>query len=64
MISDRDLSGRFEVVVDHDAEPADLDEALADFLLRIVSKRCSAETPATELAGISGGIRSFCDDEV
>ena len=46
--SETDLSDRITVVVDRDAEPADLDEALADFLLRIVSKRCSAGAPATE----------------
>ena len=36
---DLDLLDRFEVVVDQDAEPVDLDEALAEFLLRIVEKR-------------------------
>ena len=36
---DPDLLDRFEVVVDQDAEPADLDEALTEFLLKIVEKR-------------------------
>jgi hypothetical protein len=36
---DPDLLDFFEVVTDQDAEPADLDEALAEFLLRIVENR-------------------------
>ena len=36
---DLDLLDRFAVVVDRDAEPVDLDEAVAEFLLRIVEKR-------------------------
>jgi len=39
---DPDLLDRFEVVVDQDAEPADFDEALATFLLKIVQTRHSA----------------------
>ena len=46
--SDLDLLDRFEVGVDQDAEPADWDEAVAEFLLRVVYKRCSAEPPAVE----------------
>jgi hypothetical protein len=30
---------RFEVVVDPDAEPADLDKDLAEFLLKVVARR-------------------------
>jgi len=48
--ADPDLLSRFEVVVDHDAEPSDLDEALAEFLLKIVHKRRSAVSPAAELS--------------
>ena len=36
---DLDLLDRFEVVVDQDAEPVDLDEAIVEFLLKIVEKR-------------------------
>ena len=36
---DLDLLDRFEVVVDQDAEPVDLDEALAGFLLWLVESR-------------------------
>ena len=43
------------VVVDQDAEPADWDEALADFLLAFVSKRRSAGTPAAELSIFTTG---------
>ncbi len=31
-----DISGRFEIVVDENAEPADIGEALAEFLLGYV----------------------------
>ena len=31
-----DLTEQFEVVVDQDAEPADWDDALADFLLAVI----------------------------
>lgn len=37
--ADIDLLDRFEVVVDQDAEPVDWDEALAEFLLKVVEKR-------------------------
>ena len=33
------------IVVDQDAEPADLDQAVAEFLLKVVSKRRSAGAP-------------------
>jgi hypothetical protein len=33
------LLDRFEIVVDPDAEPVDLDQALAEFLLAVVEKR-------------------------
>ncbi len=36
LLPDDGLLDRFHVVVDEDAEPADLDEAFADFLLRHV----------------------------
>jgi hypothetical protein len=42
------LLDRFEVVVDHDAEPADLDEALAEFLLTVVHKRHATEASAAD----------------
>jgi hypothetical protein len=62
--TDLDFLDRFEVVVDSDAEPADLDEALAAFLLEIVSKRHSAGTPAAELSiTFTGDERIFCDDD-
>ena len=55
--SETDLSDRFEVVVDPEAEPADFDEALLDFVDKIVERRLaahklsiSAGTPATELS--------------
>ncbi len=35
---DDDLSGRFEITVDPDAEPVDIDEVLAEFLLSCVRK--------------------------
>lgn len=42
------LLDRLEVVVDHNAEPADLDEALAGFLLRFTkgSNRLPPAAPA------------------
>ena len=49
-----DLLDRFEVVVDQDAEPVDLDEVLIDFVEAIVERRLSgkhstsAGTPAAE----------------
>ena len=45
---DPDLSDRFLTLVDPDAEPVDLDEVVAEFLLQIVRKRHSAGTPAAE----------------
>ena len=47
---DADLLDRFEVVVDQDAEPADFDEAIAEFLLKIVERRLAARRQT-----ISGG---------
>ena len=41
-----DPLNRIDLVVDQDAEPTDLDEALAEFLLKIVSKRHSADPAA------------------
>ncbi len=47
--ADLDLLDRFEVIVDPNAEPADLDEALASFLLNDVRRRqSSAETSPTD----------------
>jgi hypothetical protein len=46
--TETDLHDRFEVVVDPDAEPIDLDEVLAEFLLKFVRKRSSAETSPAE----------------
>ena len=37
--SDPDYLDRFKVVIDPDAEPVDWDEALAEFLLRLVEQR-------------------------
>ncbi len=37
--TDLDLSARFVVVVDQDAEPVDLDEAILDFIEKIVERR-------------------------
>ena len=39
--TDHDLLDHFAVVVDQDAEPADLNEALAEFLLKIVTSDAS-----------------------
>ncbi len=36
---DLDMLDRFDIVVDQDAEPADWDAALADFLFAIVERR-------------------------
>ena len=47
---DIDLLNRLAVAVDHDAEPVDLDEAVASFLLSIVSNRRTAGTPAAVLS--------------
>ncbi len=52
---DVDLTDRFEVVVDPGAEPVDLDEALAEFLLSYVrSERGSSERGAEGLDGLAG----------
>ena len=44
------LLDRLHVATDRDAEPVDLDEAVASFLLSIVSKRRTADTPAAVLS--------------
>jgi hypothetical protein len=46
--AETDLAGRFEVVVAADAEPTDLDEALATFLLGLVRKRHGTEASAAD----------------
>ena len=52
---DVDLTDRFEIVVDPDAEPVDLDEALAEFLLSYVrSERGSSEQGAEGLDDLDG----------
>jgi hypothetical protein len=44
--ADTDPLDRFDIFVDPDAGPADLDEALAEFLLKVVHMRHAAHTPA------------------
>ena len=39
-----DLYDKFEIVVDPDAEPADWDEVLLDFVSRIVERRLAGRT--------------------
>ena len=56
--AETDLSDRFEVVVDPDAEPADWDEALLDFLDKIVERRLSQRKPSTS-AGTPATERSI-----
>jgi hypothetical protein len=46
-----DLPDRFAVVVDPDAEPVDLDEALLDFLDKIVERRLAAKAAPEQQAG-------------
>lgn len=51
-----DLADRFEVVVDPDAEPADFDEALLDFLDKIVERRLATKaTPEQKARGRGQG---------
>ena len=49
--TDLDLLNRFEVVVDQDAEPVDLDEVLLDFLDKIVERRLAAKAAQNQQAG-------------
>jgi hypothetical protein len=44
---DLDLADRLTVVVDQDAEPADWDEAILDFLEKVVERRLSQRKPTT-----------------
>lgn len=46
-----DFPDRFEVVVDPDAQPADWDDALADFLLAYVKRESSVATRASTTDG-------------
>ena len=46
-----DLPDRFEVIVDRDAQPADLDDALADFLLACVKRESLVATRASTTDG-------------
>ena len=48
--AETDLSDRFKVVVDPDAEPADWGEAILTFLERVVERRLAARK-AAEQAG-------------
>ena len=68
--TDLDLLDQFAVVVDQDAEPVDLDEAVAEFLFKIVSQRRSAGSPAAtpnspkkpllDVYHSVGGVREIC----
>jgi hypothetical protein len=49
-----DLLDRLEIVIDPDAEPADFDEALAEFLLTHV-RRSSASTETSVSANMNQG---------
>ena len=49
-LSDSDFFERFEVVLDQDAEPADLDQVLAEFLLNYVRSNQGA-VEVTDLGG-------------
>ena len=52
---DIDLTDRFEIVVDPDAEPVDFDEALAEFLLSYVrSERGRSEQGVEGSDGLDG----------
>jgi len=44
---DLDLLDRFKVVVDPDAEPADWDEAILDFIEKVVERRHSQRKQTT-----------------
>ena len=53
-----DLADRFEVVVDPEAEPADFEEVLLDFVDRIVERRLAARRSSTS-AGTPAAERSI-----
>jgi hypothetical protein len=40
-----------DLVVDQDAEPIDFDEALAEFLLKVVERRLAAKAETEQQAG-------------
>jgi hypothetical protein len=53
-VADPSLVDRFEVVTDHDAAPADIDGAVAKFLLAVVRKqKQSRQQPGTP--AVAGG---------
>jgi hypothetical protein len=54
-VADPSLADRFEVVTDHDAAAADIDGAVAKFLLAVVRKQKQSRT----LPGPSGGGGEF-----
>jgi hypothetical protein len=66
-----DLLDRFEVVVDPDAEPSDWDEAILDFLEKVVERRRSQRkqttpvgTPAAEIVFITTGGERLCHADI
>jgi len=56
--SQDDLRDRFEVIVDQDAEPADLDEVFLVFVDRVVERRLAARNHSTP-AGTPAAERSI-----
>lgn len=50
---DPDLFDRFDVQVDQDADPVDIDEAVADFLLRFLETTL-ADSPVATVENRSG----------
>ena len=47
MFQSANLLDRFQIVVDKDVEPVDSDEALAEFLLRLVERRDTGRSSST-----------------